>query len=125
MNFGSYRDQGAGRHAWTVKDDDEAFEILKTAWDVGINFFDTADVHATGDSERVTGTLLKTFGVDRKDYVLASKWEFLRPPKLMIVDSAESTSWSRLMPPFNISTPTILICSSFMGSIPGLLRKKS
>jgi aryl-alcohol dehydrogenase-like predicted oxidoreductase len=40
--------------------------------DLGINFFDTANVYATGDSERVVGRWLKA-NAKREDVVLATK----------------------------------------------------
>jgi voltage-dependent potassium channel beta subunit len=50
---------------------EQAKNVMKTAFDVGINFFDTADVYAEGKCEEAWGELLK----DRKrgDYVLATK----------------------------------------------------
>jgi aryl-alcohol dehydrogenase-like predicted oxidoreductase len=48
----------------------EADRLIGLALDAGINFFDTADVYAEGDSERILG---KALGSRRKDIVLASK----------------------------------------------------
>jgi aryl-alcohol dehydrogenase-like predicted oxidoreductase len=48
----------------------EADRLVGLALDVGINFFDTADVYAGGESERILGQAL---GSRRKDIVLASK----------------------------------------------------
>ena len=48
----------------------EADRLVGLALDAGINFFDTADVYANGDAERILGTAL---GARRKDIVLASK----------------------------------------------------
>jgi aryl-alcohol dehydrogenase-like predicted oxidoreductase len=48
----------------------EADRLIGLAFDAGINFFDTADVYAEGDSERILG---KALGSRRKDIVLASK----------------------------------------------------
>lgn len=49
---------------------DEAGWLVDMAIDAGINFFDTADVYAGGESEAMLGRLL---GARRKDVVLATK----------------------------------------------------
>jgi aryl-alcohol dehydrogenase (NADP+) len=64
-----------GSKAWRewVLEEEDARPFVKRALDAGINFFDTADVYSTGESERVTGNLLKHFGVKRDSVVLATK----------------------------------------------------
>lgn len=53
-------------------DDDAARDVVHTALDVGINFFDTADHYGKqGGSERLIGQLL---GPRRKDVILATKF---------------------------------------------------
>ena len=52
--------------------EDEAREHFRRALDLGINFFDTADMYSAGVSETVTGKLLREMA-PREDYVLASK----------------------------------------------------
>ncbi|MBM3566124.1 MAG: aldo/keto reductase [Alphaproteobacteria bacterium] len=48
----------------------EAERIVAHARDSGVNFIDTADVYALGESERIVGKLIKR---DRKNWVLATK----------------------------------------------------
>jgi len=48
----------------------EATELVNTAIDGGINFFDTADVYSEGWSEEILG---KALGNKRKDIILATK----------------------------------------------------
>ncbi len=48
----------------------DADRLVGVALEAGINFFDTADVYAEGESERILG---KALGARRKDVVLASK----------------------------------------------------
>jgi aryl-alcohol dehydrogenase-like predicted oxidoreductase len=64
-----------GRHEsreWAL-DEAEAEPIVKRAVEGGIIFFDTADVYNGGESEVVTGRLLrKLFGM-REEYVVATK----------------------------------------------------
>jgi aryl-alcohol dehydrogenase-like predicted oxidoreductase len=47
--------------------------LVRTAFDAGINFFDTADVYANGISEEITGQALRDLGVGREEYVIATK----------------------------------------------------
>ena len=56
-----------------VLNEEEARPFVKCALDAGINFFDTADVYSTGESEKITGKLFKHFGVKRENIVLATK----------------------------------------------------
>ncbi|MDP6242062.1 MAG: aldo/keto reductase, partial [Myxococcota bacterium] len=49
-------------------------EIVERAHDLGINFFDTADVYAKGDAEEALGAALK--GIPRPHIVLATKCFF-------------------------------------------------
>jgi len=48
-----------------------ALECVKTAFDVGINFIDTANVYGRGAAETVLGEALAN--VPRKSYILATK----------------------------------------------------
>jgi aryl-alcohol dehydrogenase-like predicted oxidoreductase len=57
---------------WTL-DYEAAEPIVRRAVDLGVNFFDTADMYSVGGSEEVTGKLLGTFFDRRDDYVLATK----------------------------------------------------
>lgn len=54
-----------------VKDQQVARDIIITAYDSGINFFDIADIYATGESERMMGSILKLF--PRHTLVISSK----------------------------------------------------
>jgi len=58
--------------AW-VLEEEEAKPFVKRALDAGINFFDTADVYSTGESERITGNLLKSLGIIRENVIVATK----------------------------------------------------
>lgn len=67
MSYGSKK-----WRAWVLEKDD-AKPFIKRALDAGINFFDTADVYSLGESERVTGNILKGLGVRRENLVVATK----------------------------------------------------
>lgn len=55
-----------------VLTEDQGRPFIKRAFELGINFFDTADMYSLGVSEEVTGKLLKEFA-QRHEYVLATK----------------------------------------------------
>jgi aryl-alcohol dehydrogenase-like predicted oxidoreductase len=56
-----------------VLDEEQSRPFIRKALDVGINFFDTADVYSLGESEAVLGRALKNFGVPRDRVVIATK----------------------------------------------------
>ena len=56
-----------------VLEEEEAKPFIKRALEAGINFFDTANVYSLGESERVTGNILKELGVRRENIVVATK----------------------------------------------------
>jgi voltage-dependent potassium channel beta subunit len=51
-----------------------ARECIERAYDLGINFFDTANVYANGEAEKVVGKVLSQY--PRESYVLATKVYF-------------------------------------------------
>ncbi|WP_435097475.1 aldo/keto reductase [Halarchaeum sp. P4] len=65
MSFGS-----SDWRPW-VLDEEESREIIERAIDLGINFFDTANVYSMGESERVLGNVLDEY--DRDEQVVATK----------------------------------------------------
>jgi 1-deoxyxylulose-5-phosphate synthase len=60
-----------GRQAWALSEA-ESIPFLRQALDLGINFFDTANVYSNGDSEVVVGNFLKA-NTRRETIVLATK----------------------------------------------------
>ncbi len=58
--------------AWGETDHDKCVRIIHRALDAGINFIDTADVYARGESEEIVGKALA--GGRRDDVVLATKF---------------------------------------------------
>lgn len=71
MSFGKPGGEN-GLFPW-AKDFEEAKPLFKRAIELGINFFDTANVYQLGTSEEVTGKLIKEFGLDRDEIVVATK----------------------------------------------------
>ncbi|WP_174362413.1 aldo/keto reductase [uncultured Caballeronia sp.] len=67
----SYGVPDRGPHPWSL-DNDAARPFIKQALDLGINFFDTANVYSDGTSEEIVGRALKDFA-SRDEIVLATK----------------------------------------------------
>ncbi len=63
--------------AWvTFKDQldtSAAYQCMKTAYDAGVNFFDNAEVYASGEAETIMGQVLNKAGWKRSDLVLSTK----------------------------------------------------
>ncbi len=68
MGFG---DPSRWIHQW-ILDEEKSRPVIRKAVDLGINFFDTANVYSTGASEEVLGRALKEF-VKRDEVVVATK----------------------------------------------------
>ena len=70
-----------GFGAWTIAldwwgkkiDDDEAKRMLKKAYDLGINFFETGDMYGKGKSEKLIG---ETFVGMRDDIIISTKYGY-------------------------------------------------
>jgi voltage-dependent potassium channel beta subunit len=55
-------------------DVDAAVELMATAYEAGVNFFDNAEVYANGKSEEVMGAALKRLKWRRGSYLLTTKF---------------------------------------------------
>ncbi len=70
-----------GFGAWTIAldwwgkkiDDDEAKRMLKKAYDIGINFFETADMYGKGKSEKLIGEVFEGM---RDDIIISTKYGY-------------------------------------------------
>jgi aryl-alcohol dehydrogenase-like predicted oxidoreductase len=67
----SYGEPARGSHPWTL-DEERSRPFIKKALDLGINFFDTANVYSDGTSEEIVGRALKDFA-SRDEVVIATK----------------------------------------------------
>ncbi|MBD7996607.1 aldo/keto reductase [Arthrobacter sp. Sa2CUA1] len=67
----SFGDPHRGPHGWTLREE-EARLLIRRAVELGINFFDTANVYSNGDSERILGQALGEYA-RREEVVIASK----------------------------------------------------
>ena len=64
-------------------DVDHAIEIMGSAYDSGVNFFDNAEVYAHGEAERVMGRALEKLAWPRDSFLVSSKvrWGSVQDPK--------------------------------------------
>ena len=67
----SYGDPARGSHGWTLPES-ESRPFIRKALDLGINFFDTANVYSAGSSEEIVGKALLEY-VPREEVVIATK----------------------------------------------------
>ena len=72
MSFGEVK---PGMNDW-VLNQEQTDEMIKRALDLGINFFDTANLYSSGTSEIFIGNSFKKFVKDRKDIIVATKVYF-------------------------------------------------
>ena len=80
MSFGKPGSEH-GLFPWAV-DFEDAKPIFRKAIELGITYFDTANVYQLGTSEEVTGKLIREFSLDRDDIVVATKVRMeMRPGK--------------------------------------------
>jgi voltage-dependent potassium channel beta subunit len=61
VTFGSQLDESAAR------------QLMATAFDAGVNFFDNAEVYADGEAERLMGAALGKLGWPRSEYLVSTK----------------------------------------------------
>ncbi|MCI0486006.1 MAG: aldo/keto reductase [Blastocatellia bacterium] len=64
-----------GSKVWRpwVLEEEEGRPFIRRALEMGINFFDTADMYSVGVSEEIVGRALKDFGPSRDRVVIATK----------------------------------------------------
>ena len=63
----------------TPEREKEGKAAVHHAYELGINFYDTADVYGRGESERILGEALTAAQIDRKDVIIASKCGIVFP----------------------------------------------
>ncbi len=67
----SYGQPERGNHSWSLNEE-ESRPFIRKALELGINFFDTANVYSDGTSEEIVGRALRDFA-RRDEIVLATK----------------------------------------------------
>ncbi|MFJ1651088.1 aldo/keto reductase [Streptomyces sp. NPDC088337] len=94
LGFGCWAIGGEWRSAdgqplgWGRVDDEESVRAIRRALDLGVTFFDTADVYGCGHSERVLGRAL---GKRRDEVVVATKWGNLFDERTRTADGQDAT----------------------------------
>ena len=66
MNFGS-------GEPWMVDDREHSLSVIERALELGITFFDTANVYSQGESEEILGEALADADRDRAELAVATK----------------------------------------------------
>lgn len=72
MSFG---EASKNFHEWTLNQE-ESTKMIKEAYDLGVNFIDTANCYSFGTSEQYIGKALKELQIPRDKIVIASKVYF-------------------------------------------------
>lgn len=72
MSFG---EASSDFHEWTLNQE-QTTTMIKRAWELGVNFIDTANTYAHGTSEIFIGNALKELGIPRDQIIIASKVYF-------------------------------------------------
>ncbi|MFD1774727.1 aldo/keto reductase [Paenibacillus rhizophilus] len=67
----SYGDPARGNHEWTLNEE-QSRPFIKRALELGINFFDSANIYSDGSSEEIVGRALKDYA-SRDEVVIATK----------------------------------------------------
>ena len=67
----SYGVPERGNHPWTL-DEEKSRPFISRALEIGINFFDTANVYSDGTSEEIVGRAIRDF-TSREQVVIATK----------------------------------------------------
>jgi aryl-alcohol dehydrogenase-like predicted oxidoreductase len=85
-----------GGDAWGPVQDEDSLSAMRSAFDAGVNFFDTADVYGRGHSEELLGRFLA--GVAREDVYIATKvglWRGRQPnpyvDEQMVIEDCEAS----------------------------------
>ena len=68
IGFGCW---AVGGHGYGRVDDNDSIKAVRKALDLGINFFDTADIYGFGHSEEI---LCKALGEDRHNVIIGTKF---------------------------------------------------
>ena len=75
----------------------QATEIMKLAYERGVNFFDNAEAYASGESEIIMGQAIKKLGWSRDSFIISSKvfWGGEKPTQRglshkHVIDACES-----------------------------------
>ncbi len=71
LGYMTYGEPGRGSHTWTLGEE-QSRPLIRQALELGITFFDTANVYSDGTSEEILGRALRDF-TTREAVVIATK----------------------------------------------------
>ncbi len=100
--------------SWGAVDDAESIRAIQEAIDLGVTFFDTADVYGTGHSERVLG---KAIAGRRDKLIIATKFGYTYDEERRAVtgtNTAPTIFAGPVRPHCVASEPTTSTCISSM-----------
>lgn len=116
MSFGKPGKEN-GVFPW-AKDYEEGKAIFKKAIDLGINYFDTANVYQMGTSEKITGRYIKDFGLNRDEIVSRRRsiLRCVRDGRMAAVFRAR-TSWRKSITALSVWGSIMSMYTRFTASI--------
>ncbi|KAK7018794.1 hypothetical protein VNI00_018224 [Paramarasmius palmivorus] len=101
-----------GNSAWQpwILDEDKSLEILKAAWDRGINTIDTANAYSNGESERILAKFIEKYNIPRNQIIILTKCYFLvgNEPSFLAFDISEHTKERQYVNQGGLSRAAIL-----------------
>lgn len=56
-----------------VLNEEQTLPVLKAAYDIGINTWDTANIYSNGVSEKIIGKAIKKYNIPREKLVILTK----------------------------------------------------
>jgi aryl-alcohol dehydrogenase-like predicted oxidoreductase len=71
--IGGPHSRGGAPVGWGAVDDEESVRALRRAFELGVNFYDTADVYGCGHSERL---IARALGANRGEIMIATKFGY-------------------------------------------------
>jgi aryl-alcohol dehydrogenase-like predicted oxidoreductase len=86
---GPFTSDNGGPNGWGEVDDDESVAAVRRAFELGVTFFDTADVYGAGHSERVLGRALAGH---RDEAVIATKFGYTFDSGRRVVIGQDATA---------------------------------
>ncbi|KAG1789721.1 NADP-dependent oxidoreductase domain-containing protein [Suillus plorans] len=64
---------GSPKWAPWVLDEEPSIEIMKAAWDLGVNTIDTANIYSNGESERLVAKFINKYNIPRSQIIISTK----------------------------------------------------
>ncbi|EEB91007.1 hypothetical protein MPER_10708 [Moniliophthora perniciosa FA553] len=79
-----------GKTEWQpwVVEEEKSIEILKAAWDRGINTIDTANAYSNGDSERIIAKFIEKYNIPREQIIILTKAYFVVGNEISVLAAA-------------------------------------